>query len=145
MRNEVLLGPNAVLATKREGYGYFDFSTRDFWDAVSFRGMQKLMTKFTRFGISEMYKGIFIGAQIKQLQRYIPEIQRSDIIRGRSGVRAQALDEHGNLVDDFVFDDGKGDLAPKLLHVRNAPSPGATSSLAIAKMIFEKASDKFQI
>lgn len=65
--------------------------------------------------------------------------------RGRSGVRAQALDEHGTLVDDFVFDDGTGALAPKLLHVRNAPSPGATSSLAIAKMVVDKAVDKFQI
>jgi 2-hydroxyglutarate dehydrogenase len=55
------------------------------------------------------------------------------------------LDEHGTLVDDFVFDDGTGALAPKLLHVRNAPSPGATSSLAIAKMVVDKAVDKFQI
>lgn len=55
------------------------------------------------------------------------------------------MDEHGTLVDDFVFDDGTGELAPRLLHVRNAPSPGATSSLAIAKMIVDKSAEKFQI
>jgi 2-hydroxyglutarate dehydrogenase len=134
-----------VLATKREGYSYFDFSPTDFLEAISFKGMRKLMMKYTRFGIGEVYRGIFFGAQIKLLQRYIPEIKRSDVTRGRSGVRAQALDEDGTLVDDFVFDDGIGVLAPKLLHVRNAPSPGATSSLAIAKMVVEKATEKFQI
>jgi 2-hydroxyglutarate dehydrogenase len=75
------------LATKREGYSYFDFSPRDFLDAISFRGMQKLITKYTRFGVGELYRGIFFGAQIKQLQRYIPEIKREDVTRGRSGVR----------------------------------------------------------
>lgn len=65
------------------------------------------------------------------------------LFRGRSGVRAQALDENGTLIDDFVFDDGTGELAPKLLHVRNAPSPAATSSLAIAKMIVKKSIEKF--
>jgi L-2-hydroxyglutarate oxidase LhgO len=76
-----LLGPNAVLATKREGYSYFDFSPRDFLDAISFKGMRTLMTKYTRFGIGELYRGIFYGAQIKALQRYIPEIERNDVIR----------------------------------------------------------------
>uniref|UniRef100_A0AC34FCY7 L-2-hydroxyglutarate dehydrogenase n=1 Tax=Panagrolaimus sp. ES5 TaxID=591445 RepID=A0AC34FCY7_9BILA len=64
---------------------------------------------------------------------------------GIAGVRAQAMDAQGNLVDDFVFDGGVGDLGSRVLHVRNAPSPGATSSLAIAKMVVEKASEKFSL
>ena len=66
-------------------------------------------------------------------------------MRGPSGVRAQALDNEGNLVDDFVFDGGVGDLGSRMLHVRNAPSPGATSSLAIAKMVADKAAEKFHL
>lgn len=107
--------------------------------------MLKLMGKHTKFGVQEMYKGIFYSAQVKQLQRYIPELKLSDVTRGRAGVRAQALDEHGSLVDDFVFDDGTGALAPRLLHIRNAPSPGATSSLAIARMVVDKATEKFKL
>ncbi|CAD5224063.1 unnamed protein product [Bursaphelenchus okinawaensis] len=145
MRGEVLLGPNAVLAFKREGYSYFDFSLRDFIDAVSFAGMQRLMVKYAGFGMGEMYRGIFYNAQVKKLQRYIPEISHSDVTRGRAGVRAQALDATGALVDDFVFDDGVGPLAPRLLHIRNAPSPGATSSMAIAKMVVDKAVEKFSL
>ena len=66
-------------------------------------------------------------------------------MRGPSGVRAQALDNEGNLVNDFVFDGGVGDLGSRMLHVRNAPSPGATSSLAIAKMVADKAAEKFHL
>ncbi|KAI6220840.1 L-2-hydroxyglutarate dehydrogenase, mitochondrial [Aphelenchoides fujianensis] len=112
---------------------------------ITYPGMLRLMGKYTRFGAEEMYRGIFFGSQVKLLQRYIPEITRADVTRGRAGVRAQALDPSGQLVDDFVFDDGIGPLAPKLLHIRNAPSPGATSSLAIAKMVVEKAVEKFHL
>lgn len=107
--------------------------------------MLKLMGKYASFGLGELYRGVFYSAQVRQLQRYVPELQRRDVTRGRAGVRAQALDAQGALVDDFVFDDGVGALAPRLLHVRNAPSPGATSSLAIARMVVEKAVDKFQL
>ena len=65
--------------------------------------------------------------------------------RGPAGVRAQAMDREGNLVDDFVFDGGAGDIGSRVLHVRNAPSPGATSSLAIAKMVAEKVQDRFNL
>ena len=68
-----------------------------------------------------------------------------DRFRGPAGVRAQALDSEGNLVDDFVFDGGVGDLGGRMLHVRNAPSPAATSSLAIAKMVADKAAEKFHL
>ena len=77
------------------------------------------------------------------MQRYVPEVTLSDVERGPAGIRAQALAPDGSLVDDFVFDSGSGHAVGRVLHVRNAPSPGATSSLAIAKMIVHRACDEF--
>ncbi|XP_019953508.2 L-2-hydroxyglutarate dehydrogenase, mitochondrial [Paralichthys olivaceus] len=145
MDGSVWLGPNAVLAFKREGYKVYDFNPKDFVDALSFRGLQKLVLKNIPYGIGEMYRGIFIGAQVKILQKYIPELSRSDVLRGPSGVRAQALDRAGNLVDDFVFDGGVGDVGSRVLHVRNAPSPAATSSLAIAEMVADEVDSRFSL
>ncbi|XP_019727988.1 L-2-hydroxyglutarate dehydrogenase, mitochondrial [Hippocampus comes] len=145
MDGSIWLGPNAVLAFKREGYQIYDFNVRDLADALSFRGLQKLVLKNISYGIGEMYRGIFIGAQVKLLQKYIPELSRSDVLRGPAGVRAQALDRDGNLVDDFVFDGGVGDLGSRVLHVRNAPSPAATSSLAIAEMVADEVESRFAL
>ncbi|KAJ8289688.1 hypothetical protein GJAV_G00004170 [Gymnothorax javanicus] len=145
MDGSVWLGPNAVLAFKREGYRVLDFNIRDFADAISFRGLQKLVMKNIVYGVGEMYRGLFIQAQVKILQRYIPEITPSDVLRGPAGVRAQALDRDGNLVDDFVFDGGVGEVASRVLHVRNAPSPAATSSLAIAEMIADEVETRFSL
>ncbi|XP_028995228.1 L-2-hydroxyglutarate dehydrogenase, mitochondrial [Betta splendens] len=145
MDGSIWLGPNAVLAFKREGYSVYDFDTRDFADALSFRGLQKLVMKNMTYGIGELYRGIFIGEQVKILQKYIPELSLSDVSRGPAGVRAQALDRNGNLVDDFVFDGGVGDIGSRVLHVRNAPSPAATSSLAIAEMIADEVESRFSL
>ncbi|TNM95853.1 L-2-hydroxyglutarate dehydrogenase, mitochondrial [Takifugu flavidus] len=145
MDGSVWLGPNAVLAFKREGYRVYDFNVRDFADAMSFRGLQKLVLRNVAYGIGEMYRGIFTSAQVKLLQKYIPEISPSDVLRGPSGVRAQALDRAGNLVDDFVFDGGVGEVGSRVLHVRNAPSPAATSSLAIAEMIADEVESRFAL
>ncbi|KAM3595457.1 uncharacterized protein V6R79_023677 [Siganus canaliculatus] len=145
MDGSVWLGPNAVLAFKREGYKVYDFNARDFADALSFRGLQKLVLKNITYGLGEMYRGVFIGAQVKILQKYIPELSLSDVLRGPAGVRAQALDRDGNLVDDFVFDGGVGDVGSRVLHVRNAPSPAATSSLAIAEMIADEVENRFSL
>ncbi|VDN05907.1 unnamed protein product [Thelazia callipaeda] len=143
MNGDVWLGPNAVLAFKREGYMYSNISVPDLFDTLTYRGMRKLASKFLMYGMKELYRGIFIGAQVKQLQKFMPDLKKSDVTRGPAGVRAQALDLNGNLVDDFIFDSGQGDLSQFVLHVRNAPSPGATSSLAIAEMITDKASTVF--
>ncbi|CAM5152109.1 unnamed protein product [Natator depressus] len=143
MDGNVWLGPNAVLAFKREGYKLYDFSARDFIDAVVYSGLWKLVFRNISYGMSEMYRACFLSAQVKQLQKFIPEVTISDILRGPAGVRAQALDWDGNLVDDFVFDGGTGDIGSRVLHVRNAPSPAATSSLAIAKMIADEAERRF--
>ncbi|XP_077416664.1 L-2-hydroxyglutarate dehydrogenase, mitochondrial [Vanacampus margaritifer] len=145
MDGSIWLGPNAVLAFKREGYKIYDFNVRDLADALSFRGLQKLVLKNISYGVGEMYRGIFIGAQVKLLQKYIPELSRSDVLRGPAGVRAQALDRDGNLVDDFVFDGGVGDLGSRVLHVRNAPSPAATSSLAIGEMVADEVESRFAL
>ncbi|KAK6753982.1 hypothetical protein RB195_013151 [Necator americanus] len=145
MNGDIWLGPNAVLAYKREGYSYFSISPTDLFESLTFSGTRKLVGKYFTFGMKELYRGIFISAQVKQLQRFIPELRRSDVMRGPSGVRAQAMDAEGNLVDDFVFDSGTGPLSKRVLHIRNAPSPGATSSLAIAKMIAKEVKSRFSL
>ncbi|XP_051773247.1 L-2-hydroxyglutarate dehydrogenase, mitochondrial [Ctenopharyngodon idella] len=145
MDGSVWLGPNAVLAFKREGYKLYDFDTQEFFNALSYRGLQRLVMKNIVYGMGEMYRGAFTSAQVKILQKFIPELSPSDVLRGPSGVRAQALDAEGNLVDDFVFDSGKGELGSRVLHVRNAPSPAASSSLAIAEMIADELEKRFQL
>lgn len=106
-----------------------------------------MAAKYLGFGLKEMSKSAFIPLQVKDLQKFIPGITKCDVKRGPAGVRAQAMDIEGNLVDDFVFDRGTGTgaLAKLVLHCRNAPSPGATSSLAIAKMVADKIEQEFNI
>ena len=82
---------------------------------------------------------------MKDLQKFIPSLQVSDVTRGPAGVRAQALDASGSLVDDFVFDVGTTGVGQRVLHCRNAPSPGATSSLAIAKLVADKVEQQFSL
>ncbi|XP_060605399.1 L-2-hydroxyglutarate dehydrogenase, mitochondrial-like [Ruditapes philippinarum] len=145
MDGSVWLGPTAVLAFKREGYNLLDFNVRDTVDALKFRGTRKLALKHLTFGMSEMWRAFFISAQVKQLQRFIPTLKREDVIRGPAGVRAQALNREGALVDDFVFDQGEGDIGSRILHIRNSPSPAATSSLSIANMAVDKIDKIFQL
>ncbi|KAL4237240.1 L-2-hydroxyglutarate dehydrogenase [Mactra antiquata] len=145
MDGSVWLGPTAVLAFKREGYNLLDFSLTDTVDALKFRGTRKLAVKHFFFGLSEMYRAFFISAQVKQLQRFIPTLQTKDVVRGPAGVRAQALDRDGALVDDFVFDAGDGEIGHRILHIRNSPSPAATSSLAIADMVADKVEKTFEL
>ncbi|XP_066128216.1 L-2-hydroxyglutarate dehydrogenase, mitochondrial isoform X3 [Saccopteryx bilineata] len=145
MDGSIWLGPNAVLAFKREGYKPFDFSARDIVDIITKSGLIKLASQNFSYGVSEMYKACFLSATVKHLQKFIPEISISDILRGPAGVRAQALDQDGNLVEDFVFDGGVGVIGNRILHVRNAPSPAATSSLAISGMIADEVQQRFKL
>ncbi|XP_039256253.2 L-2-hydroxyglutarate dehydrogenase, mitochondrial-like [Styela clava] len=145
MNGDVWLGPNALLAFKREGYKFFDFNLRDSIDAITFSGLRKLVFKNLSAGFGEIYRSMMVGAQVKQLQRFIPELSVKDVMRGPAGVRAQALDTDGNLVDDFIFDSGHGSFGKRMLHVRNAPSPAATSSLAIARMIADEVKTRFEL
>jgi len=146
MNGDIWLGPNAVLAFKREGYNLTDVDIKDFVDAVGYPGLQKLAMKHLKFGASEMYRGFHIAAQVELLRRYVPSLSAADVVRGPSGVRAQAVDVDGNLVDDFVFEGGQiGSTGERALHVTNAPSPAATSSLAIAEMIVDEVDQRFHL
>jgi L-2-hydroxyglutarate oxidase LhgO len=135
----VWLGPNAVLAFSREGYRRLDLRPRDLGEALAYRGFRKLATKFWQTGMQEMVRDFSKEAFLKSLQVYVPELTMADLLPGPSGVRAQALAADGSLVDDFVFNT----QSDRIVHVRNAPSPGATSSLAIGRMIADTAAQTF--
>lgn len=140
MDGSIWLGPNAVLAFAREGYSFFKINPRDLIDALSYSGFIKLAAKYWRVGFGEMYRDVVRTAYVKALQRYIPELRPEDCLSGPSGVRAQAMSSDGNMVDDFVFEGAEG-----VVHVRNAPSPAATSSLAIGSYIADDAQKRFAL
>lgn len=144
MNGDVWLGPNAVLAFKREGYKLLDFNASELFDSLSFRGLRKLILSNLPYALGEFYRGINKRAQIDCLRKFVPSLQYDDVVRGPSGVRAQALDESGKLVDDFVFEQGRQGIGKRTLHVINAPSPAATSSLAIAKVVADKTKECFE-
>ncbi|MBI4515103.1 MAG: L-2-hydroxyglutarate oxidase [Deltaproteobacteria bacterium] len=131
-------GPNAVLSLKREGYGKTDFNPRDAWEALTFIGFIRLAAKFWRTGLGEMYRSFSKRAFVRALQRLLPELHESDLEPGGAGVRAQALDPSGALVDDFAIQAGE-----RVIHVLNAPSPAATASLLIGEAIAERAGQAF--
>jgi (S)-2-hydroxyglutarate dehydrogenase len=122
----VWAGPNAVLAFAREGYRRRDIRPRELLATLADRGFLRLAARHLRMGMTEMWRDWWKPAFVRELQRYVPEIRSDQLRFGPSGVRAQALERDGTLVDDFVLG-GTG----RILHVRNAPSPAATSSLAI--------------
>jgi len=126
----VWAGPNAVLAFAREGYRRRDLNLRDLAGTLTNRGFLRLATRYLGTGLAEMWRDWWKPAFVRELQRYVPEVQADQLVFGPSGVRAQALERDGTLVDDFVLG-GSG----RILHVRNAPSPAATSSLAIGAML----------
>lgn len=121
------VGPNAVLATRREGYRRRDVSARDLRDVVAWPGTWRMARAHWRTGVEEVVGSASQRAFMRRASRYVPDIGVADVVRAGSGVRAQAVDRDGSLVDDFRItrDDG-------VTCVRNAPSPAATSSLAIA-------------
>lgn len=127
-------GPNAVLATKREGYSRSDFSLKDFASTLSFPGFWLLIARNVGPGIQEINRALRKSVFTKGLQRLIPEIQEDDLVVGGSGVRAMAVDRSGRMIDDFHIEE-----TPGAIHVLNAPSPAATSSLMIGKYIAGKA------
>ncbi len=140
MDGSIWLGPNAVLAFAREGYSFFSINAMELLDSLTYPGFIKLAAKYWKIGAGEMYRDLVRSAYVQALQRYIPELKPEDCLPGPSGVRAQAMAVDGSLVDDFVFD-GKDNI----IHVRNAPSPAATSSLAIGKYIADEADKRFDL
>jgi (S)-2-hydroxyglutarate dehydrogenase len=131
-------GPNAVLAFAREGYKKSDFNARDLQETLTFSGFRKVARKYWQTGLGEMYRSFSKPAFLTALRRLLPELTLSDLQPGGSGVRAQAISSEGILIDDFMIE-----VTGSALHVLNAPSPGATASLAIGKMIVDKAEEGF--
>jgi L-2-hydroxyglutarate oxidase LhgO len=135
---DVWAGPNAVLAFKREGYRARDVRLDELWSTLSYRGFWRLARKYWRTGVMEIWGEMSKGAFVAALQQLVPDVTSADLVPGPSGVRAQALDDAGRLLDDFWLDEADGTV-----HVRNAPSPAATSSLALARMISRSAARRF--
>ena len=133
--DRVLAGPNAVLAWKREGYRATDFSLRDTADTLLYPGFWRLATGFWRSGAGEMYRSWNRAAFVEGLQRLMPTVTAEQLAPSRSGVRAQAIDARGRLLDDFQILQ-----SDRMLHVLNAPSPAATAALAIGGHLAEVAS-----
>lgn len=132
MKGGVEAGPNAVLAYKREGYTKSDINLKELMSSITYKGFRKVASKYWKTGFGEFYRSYSKAAFTKALQQLIPDIKKSDLIPGGSGVRAQACDKDGGLIDDFLIIEGD-----QYINVGNAPSPAATSSLAIGERIAE--------
>lgn len=123
-------GPNAVFAFKREGYDKTSFNLRDAFESLAWPGFHNIIFKHWKMGMGEYYRSFSKSAFVKALQKLVPEIRSEDLEKGGSGVRAQACSKDGGLLDDFYIVEDK-----RILHVCNAPSPAATSSLSIGDYI----------
>ena len=130
MKGGVEAGPNAVLAFSREGYRQSDINVRELSETLAWPGFQKVAVKYWKTGLGEMYRSFSKAAFTRALQKLIPEIRESDLVSGGAGVRAQACDRTGGLVDDFLILEEK-----HVVNVCNAPSPAATSSLSIGETV----------
>ena len=129
-RGGVEAGPNAVLAYKREGYKKSDISFSEFMEVLGWPGFRKVAKKYWKTGLGEFYRSYSKAAFTKALQKLIPEIEEKDLTRGGSGVRAQACDRDGGLLDDFLIHQTE-----RTINVLNAPSPAATSALSIGDSV----------
>lgn len=137
MNGHIEAGPNAVLAFRREGYKKSDIHLGELLESLRWPGFRKVIRKYWRTGFGEMYRSFSKRAFTKALQKLIPEIKSSDLEKAPAGVRAQACDRTGGLLDDFRIIESEN-----AVHVLNAPSPAATSSLAIGKTVAEKITAK---
>jgi len=130
---EVLVGPNAVLAFAREGYRLSTVDRRDLWQTLAWPGFRVMARRHWRTGAREIWHSVSRAAFVGEARRYVPELRPADVVRGPSGVRAQAVARDGTLVDDFRIT-----TRGRVVNVRNAPSPAATSSLAIAEAVCDQ-------
>lgn len=138
IHGEVEAGPNAVFAFKREGYKKTDINIKETLESLMWPGFQKVMAKYWKTGIGEFYRSFSKAAFTKALQRLIPEVQEDDLIPAGAGVRAQACDRTGGLIDDFLILEDE-----HVINVCNAPSPAATSSLSIGHTLADMAVKRF--
>jgi len=140
MDGRVRAGPNAVLAFARKGYHRTDVSLADLAETLAFPGFRRFARRHWRTGLAEMWRDWSKRSFLAALRRFIPEISGEDLVFGPSGVRAQSMAADGTLVEDFSIGE-----SPGVLHVRNAPSPAATASLAIGRELAELAIDRFAL
>ncbi|MGA2372268.1 MAG: L-2-hydroxyglutarate oxidase [Candidatus Korobacteraceae bacterium] len=140
VNGSVEAGPNALLAFRREGYTGATPHLAEAMETLRFPGFWKMARKYWRMGLAEQYRSWVKAAFVKALQKMVPELQESDLAQGGSGVRAQAVDINGNLVDDFYFVH-----SANMIHVCNVPSPAATASLEIGKEIVEMMAQRFDL
>jgi L-2-hydroxyglutarate oxidase len=137
IRGGVECGPNAVLAFAREGYRKTDVNLADLAESLTYSGFLKMAATYWRMGLGEMWRSLSKGAFVKALKRLLPEIRAEDLEPAPAGVRAQAVTPDGALVDDFLIQESN-----RVVNIGNAPSPGATASLNIAKLIVERLSPR---
>jgi 2-hydroxyglutarate dehydrogenase len=130
---EIWLGPSALLAPSRTAYRLNSFSRRDLGDTLRWPGTWRMARTWWRTGVTELHLAANRRAFVAACARYVPSLTAADVVDGPAGIRAQAVARDGKLLDDFAFADGGN-----VLHVRNAPSPAATSSLAIARVIADR-------
>ncbi len=128
------VGPNAVLAFKRQGYRWRDVGAGDMLDILGYVGFWRMAARYWRTGLGEMYRSLHKSAMVKELQKLVPDVTSRDLVRAGAGVRAQALDRQGKLVEDFHIVQ-----EPRMIHVLNAPSPAATASLSIGSAVADMA------
>jgi 2-hydroxyglutarate dehydrogenase len=137
---EVLIGPTALLALARDAYSRRRVRARDLRETLAWPGSWRMFARWWRTGVRELRNAALRSELVRAAARYVPELGPQDVEPAFAGIRAQALARDGRLVDDFVFS-----ATPRALHVRNAPSPAATSSLAIARHIADRAEEAFSL
>jgi len=130
----VVLGPNAILSTARDAYERRRFDLRDTYDAIRWPGTFRMLRRHWRAGVGELKRSASKRVFVSEVAEYVPAVSVDDVVRAPAGVRAQAIDRDGSLVDDFRLG-----VSGNVAWVRNAPSPAATSSLAIAEELLERA------
>jgi len=136
----VLIGPTALMAGARDAYSLAKIRPRDLRDTLAWPGTWRMLANWWRTGVTELRHAALRSAFVDAAARYVPELRSDDVESSFAGVRAQALARDGRLVDDFVFS-----RTERALHVRNAPSPAATSSLAIARHVADEAARAFDL
>ncbi|MDX6471725.1 MAG: (S)-2-hydroxyglutarate dehydrogenase, partial [Gaiellaceae bacterium] len=135
---DVLVGPSALLVGARDAYRLSHVRLRDLSDTLTWPGTSRMIRRWWRTGLTEIHHAASRRAFVAEAARFVPELRPDDVVPGPAGVRAQAVGRDGRLLDDFAFSE-----TARTLHVRNAPSPGATSSLAIAELVADRAAANF--
>jgi 2-hydroxyglutarate dehydrogenase len=137
---EVMVGPTALIVGARDAYSLARVRRADVLDTLAWPGTWRMLRRWWRTGVTELHHAVSHKALVRAAARYIPELRPADVEPGLAGVRAQALGRDGGLIDDFLFS-----VTERALHVRNAPSPAATASLAIARHVADRAREAFDL